>query len=216
GLAAPRPRVVALERADAEPAPDDRAGQAQVLEVRRVVAGDPGRQYLRLPGSRRELQPLELTDHLEEPRPPVELRPGLEVLPAEEEAHEIGGRDGLDLAPEARERQPMDASEEAALAPFLGRRAGREAPAQRHTRPLERGEADGDRSRRQAGARGEGVDGDRARTLEPAAGDRPARILLGGLLAARGRDQGGLWLELRRGDEAPDEPHALGRHQRSP
>src|SRR2546428_6645451 len=68
----------------------------------------------------------------------------------------------------------MDAREETPLAPFLGGRARRESPAQRHARLLERGEPDADRGGCEAGARRERLGGDRARALEPAACNRPA------------------------------------------
>ena len=52
----------------------------------------------------------------------MQLRPGCDVLPAQEKADEILRRGGLDLAPQPPERQPVDAREQRALAPFgLGR-----------------------------------------------------------------------------------------------
>src|SRR5579871_963193 len=102
----------------------------------------------------------------------------MDVLPAEEEAHQIRGAHRLDLAPERAEREPVDAREEPALAPLLVVGSGREAPAQRPAAALELGQADGDTGGREAHARGEPGGGDRSRDLEPAADDRAERLLL--------------------------------------
>ena len=51
----------------------------------------------------------------------MQLRVGCDVLPTEQEAHEVGRRNRLDLAAQAPEGEMMDAREEAALAPFDGR-----------------------------------------------------------------------------------------------
>src|SRR5207247_5067411 len=88
-----------------EAAPRHRTREAEAVEIGGVVAGDACRQHLGLPGARRQLEPLELADHLEETVAAVELRPRLHVLPAEEKAHQIGGGDGLDLAAEPAEGQ---------------------------------------------------------------------------------------------------------------
>src|SRR5205814_8077708 len=98
---------------------------------------------------------LELAQHLREAVAAVELGAGLEVLPAEEEAHEIRGGHGFDRATETPERQAVNSGEQPAVAPFLVRRPRGEMAAEGGTRPLERGEPDLDPARRQAEARGE-------------------------------------------------------------
>ena len=49
----------------------------------------------------------------------VQPRRRRDVLPAEEEAHVVGGADGLDLAPQRSEREAVDARQDAPIAPLL-------------------------------------------------------------------------------------------------
>jgi hypothetical protein len=72
---------------------------------------------------------VELSDHLRQPFPTVELGTRRDVLPAKQEAHEIGDRDRLDLAPQAANGEAMDAGQQPTLAPFLLFGAGCEAAA---------------------------------------------------------------------------------------
>ena len=60
------------------------------VQVGGIVARDARGKDMRLPGARRKLEPLELPDHLEQAVAPVELRARVDVLPAEEEAHQVG------------------------------------------------------------------------------------------------------------------------------
>src|SRR5207244_10105875 len=113
--------------------------ETEAVEIGGVVACDARRQHLSLPGARRQLEPLQQADDLEEPVAAVELRPRLHVLPAEEEAHQVGGGDGLDLATQAAEGQAVDARQQAALAPLLLTRVGRAPATARDARPLEPG-----------------------------------------------------------------------------
>jgi hypothetical protein len=46
------------------------------------------------------------------------LRSRRDVLPPREEAHELCRSDGFHFAPELAEREPMDAGEDAPVAPF--------------------------------------------------------------------------------------------------
>ena len=66
------------------------------------------------------------------------MRLGGDPLPAEQEAQEVARRHRLDLGAQALERVAVDAREQPALAPFLDRRAGREAAAHREAFGLER------------------------------------------------------------------------------
>src|SRR5204863_482356 len=108
--------VLPRRRVGLEAASDHRTRETEAVEIGGVVARDARRQHLSLPGARRQLEPLQLADDLEEPVAAVELRPRLHVLPAEEEAHQVGGGDGLDLPAQAAEGQAVDARQEAALA----------------------------------------------------------------------------------------------------
>src|SRR6185503_19296734 len=86
-------RIVLVRRGvGAEPSPRDGSREAELLQVVRVVAGDPRGKYVGLPRARGELDALELAHHLEQPLAAMEVRARLYVLPAEEEAHEIGRR----------------------------------------------------------------------------------------------------------------------------
>src|SRR5439155_5836934 len=107
----PRTRLVPGRRAGPQPAPRERPRETEALQIARIVASDAGGEDVRLPGARGKLEPLELTDHLVETVAPMELRAGVHVLPAKEEAHQVGDGHRLDLAPETTERQPVDASE---------------------------------------------------------------------------------------------------------
>src|SRR5439155_10997938 len=179
-LGAPGTCVLLRGRIGLEAAPCHRTRETEAVEIGGVVARDARRQHLSLPGARRQLEPLELADHLEEPVAAVELRPRLHVLPAEEEAHQVGGGDGLDLPAQATEGQAVDAGEEAPLAPLLLARVGREPAAQRDAGALEPGETDRDGARREADARGEPLRRRRADALEPAAEERMQGLLAAG------------------------------------
>ena len=54
------------------------------------------------------------------PSMPVSRDDGVDVLPGEQEAHEVGGADRLDLRAQAIERVAMDAREQTTVAPFDG------------------------------------------------------------------------------------------------
>src|SRR2546430_1846173 len=114
-----------------ETAPGDVARKAQLVEPRGFVARDARGQHLALPSGRCQLEALELLDDALEPVATVQLLARLDVLPREEEAHEIGRAHRLDLAAEPVERAPVDASQEASIAPLdrVGGEIHGEAPA---------------------------------------------------------------------------------------
>src|SRR5439155_17948487 len=114
-----------------ETAPGDLAGEAELIEEGPVVAGDTRRKHVAFPGSGRRLEPLQLADDLREALSPVQLRPRLRVLPAEDEPEEILRSDGLDLAPQPSEGEAVDAREQRPLAP-LGFHGTRPVPAPQH------------------------------------------------------------------------------------
>ena len=116
-----------LRRATCEPAPRYVAGEAQRVEQPGLVPGDPGRRGDPAPTPRRQRGiPGADPTHLGEAVRAVEARPRRDVLPAREEPNEGRPSDRLDLAPQAAEREPVDAREDAALAPvWRVRRIGR-------------------------------------------------------------------------------------------
>ena len=101
-----------------QPPPGDLPRQAELIEQRAVVARDPRGQQVALPGTGGALEALQLQEDFREPLRPVQLRPGLHVLPAEKEAEEVLRRGGLDLPPQPPQRQPVDAREQRPLAPL--------------------------------------------------------------------------------------------------
>ena len=105
----------------AEPFPPDFATEAQLVEHRRVVALDPGWQHVPFPGRRRKLEPVELRNRDPEAFDSHQPVDGRHVLPGEQESHELGGRDRLDVGTQARQRLPVDACEQPPVAPLLAR-----------------------------------------------------------------------------------------------
>ena len=64
-------------------APSDRAGEAQLIEVRGIVVGDSAREHKPLPRARRNFKSLQLADHFERSVLAPHLRAGSDVLPAQ-------------------------------------------------------------------------------------------------------------------------------------
>ena len=107
--------------------PSDFAREAQHVEHRGLVAVHPRRQHRALPRRRGHLEAVERFEDLAQTVGPRQARALLDVLPREQEAHEVGRGDRLDLGPQAVERVAVDAGEERAVAPFHVRRARRPA-----------------------------------------------------------------------------------------
>ncbi len=84
-----------------------------------LVALDARRKDGLLPGPGRDLESLELVDHGQHAGPPLALRAGGDVLPVQEETHELLGGHGLDLAPQAVLGVGVDARQQATRAPLL-------------------------------------------------------------------------------------------------
>src|SRR5205085_858511 len=84
-----------------------------------------------------QLEAVELRDHRGDAVASVQPRAGSRMLPAEEEAHEVGGGDGIDLAPQSANGEVMDARQEPALAPLAAARARRERAAEHDAVALE-------------------------------------------------------------------------------
>src|SRR6185295_18599716 len=106
--------VRAGEEPDAggEPGPTDFAGEAERVEERRFVAVDAQREDVALPGVRGDFESVELFDDFVNAVDAGQARRRRHVLPGEEEAHEVGGGDRLDLGAQTIERVAVDAREE--------------------------------------------------------------------------------------------------------
>ena len=112
------PRPVAIGLARRQPAPRDRAAEAQLIEPGRVVAVEPRGQDLALPRAGRGLEPRQLIEHARQAVGADHLGALGHPLPAQEEPHERAGVDRLDLAAQPHQREPMDARQDPAVAPL--------------------------------------------------------------------------------------------------
>ena len=121
-------------------APDEAAGEAERVEPGRVVLLHPRRQDLPFPGRGRGLEAFELLHQGVQALRPFGLVVGIDPLPGEEEAHEVGLGDRLDLAPQPVQGVAVDARQQPALAPLLLANPGREAAAEDEALAFERGQ----------------------------------------------------------------------------
>ena len=103
-------------RRDAAPA--NGAGEAELVEPGGRVVGDTGREQGALPLDGRGLVAFELVQGFEYAFFAGEVGLRSDVLPAEQPAHVDGGRDGLHLLARGGECEPVDALQDAALAPL--------------------------------------------------------------------------------------------------
>ena len=103
-----------------QPRPGDAPGEALIVEPGRLVAGDPRRQDLGLPGAGRGLEAFELADQDFERVGPFHPRLRRDALPAEQKAQKVARSDRLDLGAQPVDGVAVDAGEQPALAPFLG------------------------------------------------------------------------------------------------
>ena len=109
---------------------------------------------------------------------PFHARVGRDALPGQQKAQEVARRDRLDLRPQPLDGVAVNAREQAALAPFLGRRCRREAPAHGEAFGLERRQR-GVRSRsaQVPAAAASASRRDRPEAFEPAAQDFDQRLV---------------------------------------
>ncbi len=137
-----------------------------------------------LPTDGRDVVALELSDRLQQAALALQLRARRDVLPAQQEAHEVLRGDRLDLGAQAVERVAVDARQQAAVAPLLVAVADAEAPAHRHAAfALQERQGRADRALRQARAVGKFAHGRWAEHLEVSADDRTPRLIFAGLAA---------------------------------
>ena len=95
---APRRRLGFVRQRRSRGVPTRPRRRDRAARGRRGRIGDARRQDVALPRRPRQLEALQLRDHLPHAVAAVQLRAGCDVLPDEEEAHEVGRRDRLDLA----------------------------------------------------------------------------------------------------------------------
>ena len=127
--------------------PADLALVAEPIERGVVVAAQPAADQLGFPRGRGGFPPLQPADDLGQPFDARELRAGCEVLPAQEEAHEVLGGRGLDAAAPALARVRVHAREQPARHPLPSSASRRVAALQREALVFERGERDRDLAR---------------------------------------------------------------------
>ena len=89
--------ILQRRRMRRQASPADRAGQAELVEPAGSYSIDAARENLLLPGIGRDLEALQLMQHLQQAALAAELRLRREVLPAQQPAHELRRGDGLDL-----------------------------------------------------------------------------------------------------------------------
>ena len=120
------------------------------IEPFRSVAPNTCRQDFALPSPRRQVEALQLFDHLRDARSAFSLRTLRNVLPGEEETHQVLGGYGLDRSPQARLGVAVDPRQKSTCAELLrpfANIAGLEPAAQHEAFGLERCEADLDQAR---------------------------------------------------------------------
>src|ERR1051326_7425960 len=139
----PRPTPVLVERqGGCQTRPTDLSRKAERVEPERVVALDPGWKDLGFPGTRRQLRAVEQLEDGGHALGTLGSRVGSKPLPAEQEPHEIGGADGVDLPLKAIERIAVDAGQEPALAPFTVLDCGSEPSSKNEPLSLQSGKRD--------------------------------------------------------------------------
>ena len=86
--------------------------------MRGIVVRDSAGENEALPGIGGNLESLQLAKDFERAMLAAHLRAGSDMLPAQQPVHELRGRYRLDLLAQRGDRQAMNASQQAALAPL--------------------------------------------------------------------------------------------------
>ncbi|EXF42603.1 hypothetical protein BAY1663_04989 [Pseudomonas sp. BAY1663] len=120
--------------------PDDAPGTAQLVQPAAAVVLQPRRQQVAFPGRGGRLEAFQLLDQRGQRLTTLHPRGTRQVLPVEQETHEIGTFHRLDLPPQTPDRVTMDARQQVPLAPLFLHRARREAPAQHVTLAFQAGQ----------------------------------------------------------------------------
>ena len=159
--------------------PDDFAGAAQVVEPGvRIVCHAQGQQVA-FPAAGGRLVAFELRQDLRQCVLTTELVTFGQVLPVEQETHEVLALDRLDLAPQPLDGVAVDARQQVAFHPFLVLRTGREAAAHHVAFALQPGEGDGRCRCIQTQRSGDGGDGLRAEAAQARAQQFHQRAVAG-------------------------------------
>jgi hypothetical protein len=105
-------------------------GQTQQVQPRGVVFLESRGQDRSFPGGRRQFETIELRDDLAQPVDARQSGSGPDVLPIEQESHEIRRTHRLDLRAQSMQGVTMDARQQRALAPLRAGRVMPEPPSQ--------------------------------------------------------------------------------------
>src|SRR5579863_7992760 len=108
--------------------PAYRAGQAKLVKPLGIVVRNAPREDMPLPCIGRNFESLELPQYLQRGPFTLDLCSRSNVLPAEQPAHELRGRDGLNLFSQGRNGESMDSRQKPPLAPLSLVRRGRPRP----------------------------------------------------------------------------------------
>ena len=155
-------------RTDSRPQAD-LPGHAQLVQPLAAVALHSGGQDGLLPGAGRDLEALQLLDDREDAQPPFAPGAIRDVLPAQQEPHEVPGGDRLNLAPAPLPGVGVDPCQQppgAALLSFVPRG---EVALDREALRLERRERADDQARRAGRPPAKLGNGGRAAALQVAA-----------------------------------------------
>src|SRR6185437_12399979 len=132
GNHAPASIAAALEcgRMRRKSSPGHRTGEAELIKLRRFVSRQPPRKYLALPRVCRNFEPLQLTYYFQQSPLARELSARRDVLPARQPAHKLRWRGRFNLPAQNTERKPVNAGQQAAVAPLGDAIAAHELAAQ--------------------------------------------------------------------------------------
>src|SRR5688572_17882319 len=123
-----------------EPAPGHPPGQAEHVEQRGIVLGNPDPEYFTLPRPGRYLVSVELVEHRGDSLEPLGPLLRTDPLPLEQETLEIGAGNRGDLRPEPVQGVAMNPGQEPAVAPFQLASAWCKSTSQDHSLAFKRHE----------------------------------------------------------------------------
>src|ERR1700686_2687667 len=113
-----RSRILDRRRMRRQTSPAHRASQAELVQPLRIVIGNAPCQDLPLPCIGRDFESLKLTHHFQRGPLTLNLCSWSHVLPAEQPAHKLRPRYGLDLLSQRGDRESMDSRQQTPLAPL--------------------------------------------------------------------------------------------------
>ncbi len=134
-------QCIACATARAQAGPDGLARTAGIVQPGHGVILHPAGQQLTFPGTGRRAETLELLQHLAHCRAALQAGARGQVLPIEQEAHEILERHGLDFPTQALDRVAVNTRQQVPFAPLAIAHAGDELPTQDITLAFEHGQS---------------------------------------------------------------------------